>query len=150
MSLNNWVILFSKYDYIFYYHSLWPWYFCMKLHQSMNIWLALYILMTWCFNTRASVAAVLSMHSYVSSCLWVNRFRLGQRGWHFAGNIFTQIFLEENSCFVIHISLKFASVGPNDSMPAFLQVKACHYMCFYLSQWWPCSLSHMHHQNPVK
>ena len=28
--------------------------------------------MAWCFSTRASVATVLSMHSCISSCLWVN------------------------------------------------------------------------------
>ena len=30
--------------------------------------------MTWCLSTRASVATALSMHAYVSSCLWVKDF----------------------------------------------------------------------------
>ena len=30
--------------------------------------------MAWCLSTRASVATALSMHAYVSSCLWVKDF----------------------------------------------------------------------------
>ena len=37
----------------------------------MDIWSALWILMAWCFSTRASVFTVLSMHPLISSCLWV-------------------------------------------------------------------------------
>ena len=39
---------------------------------TMNICSALWVLMSWCFSTRASVATVLSTHPCVSSCLWVN------------------------------------------------------------------------------
>ena len=40
--------------------------------NTMNISSALWVLMSWCFSTRASVATVLSMHPCVSSCLGVN------------------------------------------------------------------------------
>ena len=33
---------------------------------------ALWILMTWCFGTRSSVATVLIMQPCISSCLWVD------------------------------------------------------------------------------
>ena len=39
----------------------------------MGIWSALWILMPWCFSTRASVATLLSFHIYISHCLWVNK-----------------------------------------------------------------------------
>ena len=41
----------------------------------MNILSAQWILMAWCYSTRASVARVLSMHPCVSSCLWVKPSR---------------------------------------------------------------------------
>ena len=40
--------------------------FAWNWPNTMNIWLALWILMAWCFSTRASVASVLSTHSCVS------------------------------------------------------------------------------------
>ena len=48
-----------------YNPSAWNW------SSTPNIKSVLWILMTWCFSTRASVATVLSMHMCVSSCLWV-------------------------------------------------------------------------------
>ena len=39
----------------------------------MDLWSALWLLMTWCFSTRASVATVLITHVWVSSNLWVNK-----------------------------------------------------------------------------
>ena len=38
----------------------------------MNIYSALWILMVWCFRTRASVAKALSTHICISSSLWDN------------------------------------------------------------------------------
>ena len=43
--------------------SVWIW------SNTVNIQSALRVLMAWCFNTRASVATVLSTHPCVSSCL---------------------------------------------------------------------------------
>ena len=43
-------------------------------YSTMNIWSALWLLMTWCFSTGASVATVLNTHSCISSCLRVNIF----------------------------------------------------------------------------
>ena len=46
--------------------SLWNW------SNTMIIESTLWILMAWCFSTRASVAKLMSMHSFVSSYLWVD------------------------------------------------------------------------------
>ena len=40
----------------------------------MNILSALWILMTWCFSTRASVATGMSMHPCIFSCLWLKTY----------------------------------------------------------------------------
>ena len=40
----------------------------------MNILSALWILMTWCFSTRASVATGLSMHPCIFSYLWLKSY----------------------------------------------------------------------------
>ena len=42
--------------------------------NAVDIWSALWILMAWCFNTRASVTTVLSRHPSISSCWWVNDY----------------------------------------------------------------------------
>ena len=42
-----------------------------------NILSTLWILMAWCFSTRASVTTVLSIHLHLSSCLWVVSLRPG-------------------------------------------------------------------------
>ena len=42
--------------------------------NTMNILSALWLLMAWCFSTRASVATLQITHPCVSSCLWVNVF----------------------------------------------------------------------------
>ena len=39
---------------------------------AMYIWSALWILVAWCFSTRASEATVLSIWLGISICLWVN------------------------------------------------------------------------------
>ena len=43
--------------------------------NTMNIFSALWLLMVWCFSTRASVATLLSMHPSISSCLVVNKWQ---------------------------------------------------------------------------
>ena len=60
------VILFP---YVVYYNGnilVWSW------SDAMYISAGLWILMAWCFSTRASVSTVLSMHPCISSCMWVN------------------------------------------------------------------------------
>ena len=46
-------------------------FFIWNWSNAINIWSALCVLKAWWFNTRASVATVLRMHPYISSCLWV-------------------------------------------------------------------------------
>ena len=48
----------------------------------------------------------------------------GQNGRHFADDIFKCIFLNENLCILIQISLKFVSKGPIDNKWALVQVMA--------------------------
>ena len=44
--------------------------------NTVDIYSALWLLMDWCFSIKTSVAAVLSTHLCVSSCLWVNELTL--------------------------------------------------------------------------
>ena len=74
--LNNWVIffqniiLFSCVVHYKYNISVWNW------SNTKIISSALWVLMVWCFSTRASVATLLNTHPCVSSCLGVNTLRL--------------------------------------------------------------------------
>ena len=43
-----------------------------------------------------------------------------------ADNIFKSLFLYENRCILIQISLKFAPSGPMDNKPALVQIMAWH------------------------
>ena len=47
-------------------------FFIWNWSNASDIWSALWIMMTCCFSTRASVATVVSMHPCMSSCSWVN------------------------------------------------------------------------------
>ena len=58
-------ILFSHVEHYKYNISVWIW------SYTMNISSALWVLMAWCFSTRASVATLLNTHPCVSSCLGV-------------------------------------------------------------------------------
>ena len=81
------VILFRN----FVHHKcdifIWNW------SNTMNVESALWILMAWCFSTRASVATVLTTHPCISQCL---RVKLRENGSHFAHSIFKYIFRNEN------------------------------------------------------
>ena len=50
----------------------------------------------------------------------------GQNGWHFTGNIFRCIFMNEKFCILIPNSLKFVPKCPIDNMSALVQVMAWH------------------------
>ena len=57
-------------------------------------------------------------HSYL------NTLRPRQDGRHFADDIFTCIFFNENCCILIKFSLKYVHEGPNDNNPALVQIMA--------------------------
>ena len=59
------VILFSNVSHYKYNFLVWT------LYKMMNVLSVLWLLMAWCFGTRASVATVLITHPCVSSCLGV-------------------------------------------------------------------------------
>ena len=54
--------------------------------------------------------------------------------WHFAGDIFKFIFLSENCCILIEISLNSILGGPIDNKSALVQVMACHRIVKYRFQ----------------
>ena len=61
------VILFSNLAHQKCNIFVWNWF------NTMNVWSALWILMAWCFSTRASVTTVLTTHPCVSRCLRVKQ-----------------------------------------------------------------------------
>ena len=55
---------------------------------------------------------------------WVNTLRPRENGRHFADDIFKCIFVNENLCIPIKISLKFVPKGPINNIPALVQIMA--------------------------
>ena len=55
---------------------------------------------------------------------WYNTLRPGRNGRHFADDIFQCIFLTENACISIKISLKFVHKGPINKISALVQIMA--------------------------
>ena len=53
-----------------------------------------------------------------------NTLRPRQDGRHFADDIFTCIFFNENCCILIKLSLKYMRKGPIDNNPALIQIMA--------------------------
>ena len=51
-------------------------FFIWNQSNTMNVYSALWILMAWCFSTKASVATVLTTHPCVSQCLRVKLYGL--------------------------------------------------------------------------
>ena len=60
----------------------------------------------------------------VTNTHWVNTLRLRQNGRHFPDNIFKCIFLNENWCISMKISLKFVPQGLVNNIPALVQIMA--------------------------
>ena len=58
------------------------------------------------------------------SIISVNTLRPRQNGRHFADDIFKCIFLNENVCILIKISLKFVPQGTINNIPALVQIMA--------------------------
>ena len=66
-----------------------------------------------------------SVHPFVNIiCIYTLRPR--QDGWHFADNIFRCIFLNENFCITIWISLKLVLEGLFDNKSALVEIMAWH------------------------
>ena len=79
-----------------------------------------------------------------STKITFHTLRLGQHDCHFVVNIFKQIFLNENCCILIKISLKFVDKGIINNRPALVQIMAWCQTAHYLNQWWPSWLKHIH------
>ena len=56
---------------------------------------------------------------------WVNSSPCGQNGRHFADDTFKHIFMNENLCIFIRITLKFVPKGLIDNKSVLVQVMAC-------------------------
>ena len=59
----------------------------------------LWILMAWCWSTRASVASVVNVHTCVSSHLWVNRILTGFLGSRASNLEYLLLSIYENTVF---------------------------------------------------
>ena len=63
-------------------------------------------------------------HICVTRPQWVSTLRPRQHGHHFPDDIFKCIFLNENVCIAIEISLKFVPPGPDNNIPALVRIMA--------------------------
>ena len=108
-------------------------------HQFIGILLGslvwpdiMWYLMSWnfheeYFNTLEKPRARRLHHieaSNVEVVSLINTLRQRRNGQHFADNIFTHIFINENVWISINISLKFVPKGPINNIPALVQIMA--------------------------
>ena len=61
---------------------------------------------------------VITQHAITGLDYFINSSPPGQNGRHFADDIFRCIFVNENFCILIKISLKFVAKSPIDNRPA--------------------------------
>ena len=99
-------------------HFLW------NVSNVMDIYRALWILMIWCINSRASVATVLNMQPCVPSCLWVITLRPRQNCRHFADDISKSIFLMKMYEFRLRFDWCVVPKDPVNNIPPLVQIMA--------------------------
>ena len=75
-------------------------------------------------GTKPLPKATLTMYHDAIWPQWVNTLRPRQDGRHFADDVFTCIFFNENCCILIKFSLKYVRKGPIDNNPALVQITA--------------------------
>ena len=78
-------------------------------------------------SIMAFISLVLSFTKPSAAIAWRSEFntlRPRQNGRHFADDIFTCIFLNENASIAIKISLKCVPKGPINNIPALVQIMA--------------------------
>ena len=73
----------------------------------------------------------MNLLSWSSAKIAVNTWRPGQNGRYFPDDIFKYIFLNENERIWIEISLMFGLKGPNNSIPALVQIMTWHRTGFW-------------------
>ena len=81
----------------------------------------------WDLRNLASSCQAQIMLSLIYNA-WIpllNTWKLRQNGRHSADDIFKCIFLNENCCILIEISLKFVLKGPIENKPSLVQIMAC-------------------------
>ena len=111
---------------------------CWRPHYLAVKWSAFRVKILWRSNWELNMAAVSSWNhgptyrtGQVSGHCMVlisfNILRLAENGWHFAYNIFELIFLFENCCILIQISLKLVPKGRIDSNSSLVRMMASCY-----------------------
>ena len=63
-------------------------------------------------------------HKETRASTAINTLRQRQNGRHFADDTLKHIFVHENVCIAIEISLKFVLKGPINNMPELVQIMA--------------------------
>ena len=81
-------------------------------HKYVSLGISVLILEGPCYLARCRWPRWLLVHYYINS------YPPGQNGRHIADNSFRCIFVNENVCIMITISLKFVSERPTDNNPA--------------------------------
>ena len=76
---------------------------------------------TWMWHVTM---VAIQYHVFDATYRWVNTLRPRQDGHHFADDIFTCIFFNENCCILIRFSLKYVHKGLIDNNPALVQIMA--------------------------
>ena len=82
-------------------------------------------------NSCNRLVKLISSHMYVHAACWCGwyynsfvPFSHYRDGRHFADDIFTCIFVNENCCILIKLPLKYARKGPIDNYPELVQIMA--------------------------
>ena len=102
------VISFSDAIHLMCISRIWNW------SNTMNVSSALWILMAWCFSTRASVATVLTMHPCISQCLRVNEKSKMKTFWLTLLQFLTALTIKKLSNIFQNIIL-FSNIVPYNS-----------------------------------
>ena len=94
-----------------------------------NNWSRFYVVDSYVVDSY--MAGFICAFMYITMLLYcmyisikINTLRPRQDGRHFADDIFTCIFFNENCCILIKFSLKYVRKGPIDNNPALVQIMA--------------------------
>ena len=108
-------------------------YITIKIGMTFPKFLYLFMI-TNKFSVTEQAPDLVLYHSASS----VNTLRPRPNGQYFADDTFKCVFLNENTCISINISLKFVPKGSIHNIPALVQIMAWRRQAtrHYLNQWW--------------
>ena len=118
-----------------------PW---QSVNHSENKILIFILWLEWFYistekSFKCSIEKLIgNMSMWFMQWIGVNILRPRQNGRYFADDIFRCIFLNENACISLKISLKFVPKVRINNIPALAQIMAWRRQAtsHYLSQWW--------------